>query len=160
MDAGRKHGHQGGLGRLLAGQRRRHLVAQLMTAQRWARALEGALTRGDSPTGYGRPLTPMPLETAQALLQPVQDAIVRLREFVAEQAPEELAQAERPQPPQQTSVWARNLLERIADTIEGLTEELSTAESGVLVAAAARLAEDVHPLLDRARDRLSTVDSA
>lgn len=149
MDRPAGSGEEVRLNRLIAGQRRRHLVAQLMTAQRWARLLEDVLVRGVSPTGYGPPVTPLPADAAEEVLSPVRLAIARARQSVAEQAPDELEQSERPQPPRQTLMWARNLLERFADTIEALACELCAPNTD----------SELRGLLDKARSRLRSLGS-
>lgn len=118
-----------------------------MTACDNARRL---LLEGESPTGYGAPLTPLPPEEAQAILAPIDRFLERLRDFVAELAPAELATQEAVQPPENTRVWASNLIERLRQIADDLApgrlrrygfrspEELEAAE---------RLRQDLHALV-------------
>ncbi len=148
-----------GLNRLLAGQRRRHIVARYMTARRWADAFERAVVSGVSPTGYGPPLTPLAPDVAQGLLEPVAAIIERLRAFAAEQAPAELSAAEAPRSERHTVLWARNLLERLAEAVEGPAHQASArAEVKGLREGAQCLADDVRPLIARARTALAALE--
>ncbi len=157
MTPRRGHADSDDLDKLVAGQRRRHLVAQFMTARRWAQHLEDALLRGTSPTGYGARLAPLAPRMVECVLEPVAELIERFRRFVAEQAPEELAQAEAGRAEAHTVLWARNLLEQLADTVEELAREVGArAETEPLGESAQRLAEEVRPLVGRARRALTT----
>ena len=108
--------------RLLARQQREHLLALYITACNQVRKLRRLLLEGESPTGYGSPLTPLSPDEAEAVLRPAEEYLERLREFVAERAPEELAAHEAIQPEQNTRVWAANLLERLRQTADDLSE--------------------------------------
>lgn len=151
-------GHEG-LEQLLAGQRRRHIVAQYMTARRWARALEQAVLHGVSPSGYGPPLTPLASDRAQSLLEPVTMIVKHFRAFAAEQAPAELAATEAPRSERHTVLWARNLLEHLADAVEGLAAELEQdAEADRLAEQARHLSDEVGLLVEQARCHLKALD--
>lgn len=102
-------------------QQRRHLLSLYLAACDYCRQLEGALQEGNSPTGFGSPLTPLPPGNAEAVLAPVRQYLGELREFVRRHAPEELAAHEQVQPLSNTAVWASNLLERLRQ----ITEELA-----------------------------------
>ena len=106
--------------RLLARQQRQHLLALYITACNHARKLRRVVLEGESPTGYGSPLTPLPRDEAEAILRPIEEFLRRLRTFVAERAPEELAAHEAIQPPENTRVWASNLIERLRQTADDL----------------------------------------
>ncbi len=108
--------------RLLARQQREHLLALYITACNQVRKLRRLVLEGESPTGYGSPLTPLPPDEAEAILRPAEEYLDRLREFVAERAPEELAAHEAVQPEQNTRVWAANLIERLRQTADELSE--------------------------------------
>ncbi|MGD9498246.1 MAG: hypothetical protein AB7Y46_18240 [Armatimonadota bacterium] len=150
----------GDLQRLLARQRRRHLVAQFMTARRWATQLGDVLLEGASPTGYGPPMAPLPREEAQRVLAPVEELLECLHRFVQEQAPEELEEAGRPRSEAHTRLWARNLLARLADTVEGLTREAARAGDGAAWRESAdRLARAAPPLIHAAREALAATDA-
>ncbi|MCX7600027.1 MAG: hypothetical protein N2512_14340 [Armatimonadetes bacterium] len=112
--------HREGEG-LSARQRRQHILSLYVSACDYARQLEGALLEGRSPTGYGSPLTPLDVETAEAILERVREYLRKLRDFVEELAPRELEAHERPQPQANTLVWASNLLERLRQIGEELT---------------------------------------
>lgn len=152
------HQHRDHLDRLIASQKRRHLVAQLMTARRWAHQLEELVLKGVSPTSYGSPLTPLPAAEAERVLQPVRRLMERFRQFVAEQAPEELAEAERWRSPAETKLWAQYLLEQIHDTVEELAVELSEEEGRAqdLHESAATLRHTVRTFIDEAHSGLAT----
>ncbi|MGC9317030.1 MAG: hypothetical protein ACP5KN_03210 [Armatimonadota bacterium] len=147
------------LDRMVARQKRRHLVAQLMTARRWARQLEQVLLKGTSPTGYSSPLTPLPRDQAERVLRPVRTLIEHLRDFVAEHAPEELAEAERRRSRAETRLWARNLLEQLRDTLDELTMELSGEDRAEQVQQDAKaLRRRVRRLIDEAHSSLNVSD--
>jgi len=155
MTSRRDPSDRDGLDRLVSGQRRRHLVAQFMTARRWAQALDDLVVRGVSPTGYGPPLTPLPPARATALLRPVRALMTHLREFVAEQAPAELAAAERRRSEGHTALWARNLLERLTDMVEEAAADVLHADPSVASRVSAeRLVRDTRSLSERARRTL------
>jgi len=105
---------------MLARHQRRHLVALYLTACNYVSQLEAALLDGVSPTGYGAPLTPLRPARAEAVLAPARRFLQRLREFIVQVAPEELAEYESPQPASNTLVWAANLLERLRQIAEEL----------------------------------------
>ncbi len=104
-------------------QQRRHLLSLYLAACDYYRQMEGALRQGESPTGFGSPLTPLPPEHAEAVLAPVQRYLRELREFVRKYAPDELAAHEQVQPLSNTAVWASNLLERLRQITEEFAPE-------------------------------------
>jgi len=107
--------------RVLAAQQRRHLVALYLSARNHAARLEGLLTTGRSPSGYGPPLVPPTPEQAEAVMEPVRELLARLREFLRRHAGGELAELERAQDPRNTLVWASQLVSNLHDVAAELT---------------------------------------
>lgn len=116
------------LARMLANQRRRHLVAQLMTARRLARQLEALVVRGTSPTGYGAPLEPLPPDEATNVLEPVKRLLERWRQLAAEHSADELEAVDLPRPVSQTRRWARTLLRNLGDLVSETAHDAWAAE--------------------------------
>lgn len=104
----------------LSSGQRRHLVSAYATFGHMLQQMEEAALEGRSPTGVGSPLTPLPAGEVAAVCGPLQRLHERLRETVAQLAPEELADFERAQGPHNTRVWLSNLLEKARATVDSL----------------------------------------
>lgn len=143
------------LSRMLANQRRRHLIAQLMTARRWCRQLEDLLCHGTPPTGYGAPLEPPPSDEAEGVLASVRCLLERWRRFAATYAAGELEDVDQVRPISETRRWARLLLDRLEDLVEETVQDASAAEQRSTPGQeAVEFARDAHELLSEARERL------
>lgn len=105
---------------VLSSGQRRHLVSAYVTFGHILHQMEEAAAEGRSPTGVGSPLTPLPTEETASICEPLRGLRHRLREAVAELAPEELADFERAQGPHNTRVWLSNLLEKARVAIDSL----------------------------------------
>ncbi len=145
------------LQRILAHQKQRHLVAQLMTARRWVAQLEDLLVKGRCPTGYGVQLSPLSEEKTNAVSESAYAVLECFRRFVARHAPEQLAEAEQTAPQAETRFWARNRIRQLAETIEELMDELSALnETGELRQDISRLRHEIGPHIDMALNNLTT----
>jgi hypothetical protein len=137
-------------------QQRRHLLSLYLVARDYAQQLEGAVRTGKSPTGFGAPLTPLPPDTADEVLAPMHDFMERLRNFVQQHAPEELAAHEQVQPAGNTAVWASNLVERMRQVAEELAPERlrGYGETALPLAELNELKRDLLEAVARARHGL------
>ncbi len=141
----------------LSAAKRRHIVSAYATVCGMLRQMEEAAGEGRSPTGMGAPLSPLPAEQAEAVLAPLRDLKGRLRQIAAELAPDELAEFERPQHPNNTWVWLSNLADRIRVSVDDL-QPARVRKYGKLAHDEEALLQAVHRDLSRfvtaARDGL------
>lgn len=144
-----------GLDRMLANQRRRHLVVQLMTARRWVMQLEDLLIDGVSPTGYGASLTPLSAEEAQRVLDPVKHLLERWRQLALEHAAEQLEAVDHRRQIGETKRWARLLLRKLEDLVDETVADASTADgTSRLHEEAAEFGQEARDLIRNARQAL------
>ncbi|MBP8951856.1 MAG: dynamin family protein [Armatimonadetes bacterium] len=137
-----------------ARRRRERLVAIYAAALEAEKQLEDVLLYSRPPVGIASPLTPLDIESSKAVAIRTRRFLKRLREFVGEQASRELEQLESPQPPLNTLVWARTLMDRLKQIASDLTLERVDAEGAADDPEEAGELEELAETLARVRGEL------
>ena len=131
---------------------RSHLFASYLTISKLADDLRLAAREGQSPSGVGGSLSPLPDAVWEKLWAHLQAICELARRAVEQHAPEVLAEHAKPQPPGVTRAWAAVLLGRLEEVVDDLQPARMERKLG---AGEPSIADALAELGDQAKSELA-----